>query len=109
MSFYRFNDAISAQCQATGAWLQFGPNIIGWCRLDYRERGVHRPLWFGLRIWAPISQNGMREAFGLHAGRARLTYTTRGETHPGHYCWDDHGWRFRLLPKRRRAVDGGRA
>lgn len=100
MSFYHFNDAVSAQAQASGAWLQIGPRIVGWCRLDYREPGKVRPLWFGLGVWAPISSNGMRKAFALHIGRASLTYTTRGETHPGHYCWGDRGLHFHMRRRR---------
>lgn len=100
MGFYRYRDVSSAQVQATGVWVQAGATLMGWCRSDYRKRGVTRPLWFGLTLWAPISGCGQREAFGLRIGRARMTYTTRGETVPGHYRWADSGLHFDVRCRR---------
>lgn len=102
MSFYYHPETLSAQVQATGAWLHIGHRLMGWGRFDYRER----PRWllFGLTLWAPVSHCGMREAFGLRVGRMRLTYWTKGETHPGHHRWDERGLRLHFLPRRRRSV-----
>jgi hypothetical protein len=100
VAFYHHRNAVSAQCQGAGIWLQVGRHILGYCPLDYRDR--YRPLIFGLALWAPIRGNGMRIAFSLEIGRAKLSYWTRGETkgRPGHYLSDMAGWNFRIIKRR---------
>jgi hypothetical protein len=102
MKFYRERNCAWAQVQAVGAWLQIGSTI--W--------GVYPDTWIkssdgwgpiGLGIWKPVTQCGMRDAFDLSLFRLRIRYTTRGETHPGHYRWDVVGWKFRNARKSLRA------
>lgn len=102
MKFYAERNCAWAQVQAVGASLQIGSRIWGvypnsWARNCGDGWG---PIALG--IWKPITQCGMRTAFDLGLFRLRVWYTTRGETHPGHYRWDEVGLKVRIARKRDR-------
>jgi len=103
MKFYVERKCVWAQVQAVGAWLQIGSTIWGvYPRSWIKSNEGWGPV--GLGIWKPITQCGTRDALDINIFRLRIRYTTRGETHPGHYRRDETGWKLRIARKRRAAA-----
>jgi hypothetical protein len=51
--------------------------------------GEWKPNWFDFVIWSPIVSCGQRKILGLKIANVSMQWMSKGETHPGHYRYDD--------------------